>query len=168
MNTLAKGLIVGAAQAVLVSSVGAKFLYDRASYPRVWVESAPYDPYMPIRGRYVSIGIVVDAARDNSSRDSGGGGDMFMARLEARDGRLVAVEDGDGLHWVTTGNCTDASCWRLATPVAFFIPEHGVDPSRRPEGERLWVEITLPPSGAPRPIRLGVKREGDAEVTPLD
>jgi hypothetical protein len=29
------------------------------------------------------------------------------------------------------------------------------------------VEVTLPKSGAPRPLRLGVKREGAAAVTPL-
>ena len=34
---------------------------DRATRPRVWVETAPYDPDLPIRGRYVSLQIVVDA-----------------------------------------------------------------------------------------------------------
>ena len=55
---------------------------------------------------------------------------------------------------------------RLAEPVAFFIPEHVPDPSRRPREEQLWVEVTLPRSGPPRPIRLGVMKEG--RLTPLD
>ena len=63
MTPLAKGLVLGAVQVLLVGSVGAKFLYDRAQYPRLWVETAPYDPVMPIRGRYVNIVLLVDAER---------------------------------------------------------------------------------------------------------
>jgi hypothetical protein len=44
--------------------------------------------------------------------------------------------------------------------VAFFIPEHVPDPSVRPPGEELWAEVTIPGSGPPRPIRLGVMRQG--------
>ena len=51
----------------------------------------------------------------------------------------------------------------LDTPVAYFIPEHAVDPSSRPG---LMAEVTVPRKGPPRPIRLGVK-EGE-KVTPLD
>jgi hypothetical protein len=55
---------------------------------------------------------------------------------------------------------------RLAEAVAFFIPEHVPDPSRRAPGEELWAEVTVPRSGPPRPIRLGVMKEG--RLTPLD
>jgi hypothetical protein len=34
------------------------------------------------------------------------------------------------------------------------------DPSIRAPGEELWVEVTLPRRGPPRPIRLGVKKDG--------
>ena len=50
--------------------------------------------------------------------------------------------------------------------LAFFIPEHVPDPSVRAPGEELWVEVTLPRKGAPRPIRLGVKKDG--VLTPLE
>ena len=49
--------------------------------------------------------------------------------------------------------------------IAFFIPEHAPDPSRRPPGEELWAEVTLPRKGPPRPIRLGVMKNG--VLTPL-
>lgn len=49
--------------------------------------------------------------------------------------------------------------------LAFFIPEHVPDPSIRPPGEELWAEVTLPRKGAPRPIRLAVKKDG--VLTPL-
>ena len=57
--------------------------------------------------------------------------------------------------------------WRLEPSVAFFIPPGVADPSRRPPGEQLWVEVTLPVAGPPRPIRLGVKR-GEGPITPLE
>ena len=161
MTPLARGLAVGAVQVLLVAGVGAKFLYDRANYPRLWVETAPFDPDMPIRGRYVSIALRVDADRA-APGDGDRAPDTFLARLEARDAALVAVQDDDdGRHWVRSGRCGEQDCWQLSAPLAYFIPEHGDDPARQPEGATLWAEVTLPPSGAPRPIRLGVKK-GDA------
>ena len=167
MNALTKGLLVGAVQVLLVASVGAKFVYDRANYPRVWVETAPYDPDLPIRGRYVSVAVLVDVQREPSAEATGrpGADEVFGSRLAVRDGRLLAIEDADGGHWVVNARCGAARCWRLTEPVAYFIPEHVEDPSRRPAGEALWVEVTVPPRGSPRPIRLGVKK-GDA-LTPL-
>ncbi|MDP9199760.1 MAG: GDYXXLXY domain-containing protein [Pseudomonadota bacterium] len=159
MTPFARGLLVGAIQVLLVAGIGAKFLVERSSYPRLWVETAPYDPDMPIRGRYVNIALLVDADRNapNAGRDRAP--NMFLARLEARGDRLVAVQDDDnGTHWVRSGTCGGEACWQLAEPLAYFIPEHATDPSRQPEGSTLWAEVTLPPKGAPRPIRLGAKQ----------
>ena len=158
MTPLARGLLVGAAQLVLVAGVGAKFVYERASLPRLWVETAPYDPDLPIRGRYVNIALLVAADRA-APGDGDRAPNMFLARLEARDAALVAVQDDEnGRHWVRSGRCGERDCWQLAEPLAYFIPEHGEDPSRQPRGAALWAEVTLPPTGAPRPVRLGVKR----------
>ena len=158
MTPFTRGLLVGAVQVLLVASVGAKFLYDRASYPRLWVETAPFDPDLPIRGRYVNIALLVDADRA-APADGNRAPNMFLARLETRGDRLVAVQDDDGgRHWVRSARCGGNNCWQLAAPLAYFIPEHASDPSRQPQGVTLWAEVTLPPSGAPRPVRLGVKR----------
>ena len=165
MKALGKGLVVAAAQVALAASVGAKFLVDRANYPRVWVETAPYDPDMPIRGRYVSVAVLVDAKRDAAPEADTRNAEIFPARLEVQGDRLVAVEDAQARHWVTQRTCGKVKCWQLTDPLAYFIPEHGDDPSRRPAGETLWVEVTVPPTGAPRPIRLGVKKDGT--LTPL-
>jgi hypothetical protein len=74
----------------------------------------------------------------------------------------VATPDPAGsVHIVPRGDQ-----WTIAEPVAFFIPEHVTDPSRRARGEELWVEVSVPARGSPRPIRLGVKRDG--VLTPLD
>ena len=159
-----KGLIVAAAQVLLVASVGAKFLIDRASYPRVWVETAPLDPDLPIRGRYVRLGILVDAERHGAAENLGVP-DIFNSRLEVRGDKLVAVEDENGTHFVSSLRCEGGDCWQLTESLAYFIPEHVEDPSRRSTDEKLWVEVTVPPKGAPRPIQLGVKKNG--KLTPL-
>lgn len=53
----------------------------------------------------------------------------------------------------------------VARTLACFIPEGVPDPSLRPPGEELWVEVTLPRRGPPRPIRLAVRKDG--RLTPL-
>jgi hypothetical protein len=158
MTPFAKGLAVGAAHVLLGAGIGAKFLQERASYPRLWVETAPYDPDMPIRGRYVNIALLVEADREAPGAGADGAPNMFMARRAARGDRLVAGEEADnGRHWVRSGRCGDESCWQLSEPLAYFIPEHAIDPSRPQEGKSLWAEVTLPPTGAPRPVRLEVR-----------
>jgi len=42
-------------QLVLVSSIAAKYLYQRSTCPRVWTRTAAYDPQMVMRGRYLSL-----------------------------------------------------------------------------------------------------------------
>lgn len=171
MNPLTKGLIVAAVQVLLVAGIGAKFLYDRANYPRVWAETAPYDPDLPIRGRYVSMVLLVETARQPAPKPEADVPDlptMFSANLEVHNDRLQAIEDENGRHWVASRRCGEAECWQLLDSLAYFIPGDVEDPSRRPAGESLWVEVTVPPKGPPRPIRLGVKRAGDEAPTPLE
>jgi hypothetical protein len=48
----------------------------------------------------------------------------------------------------------------LLEPLAFFLPQAAADPSQGPGQAPLWVEVTLPQRGAPRPIRLGRQRKG--------
>jgi hypothetical protein len=55
MNSLRKGIILAALQCALVLSLTGKLFYDRATCPRVWVKTLPYDPNLPIRGRYLSL-----------------------------------------------------------------------------------------------------------------
>ncbi len=55
---------------------------------------------------------------------------------------------------------------QLKQAVAYFLPNGAADPSIRPVGEELWVEVSVPKTGAPRPIRLAVKKDG--RLTPLE
>lgn len=163
MSPLKKGVIVALLQVLLVGSVGAKFVYDRAVYPKVWLKTQPFDPDLPIRGRYVRLSVVVEQG------DKAGPQNEYayqMARLTVRDGSLVALPDQAGTHSLRAARCNQQPCWVLSEPVAYFIPEHAQDPSIRKPGEELWVEATIPPNGPPRPIQLGVKVDG--KLTPLD
>jgi hypothetical protein len=115
MKPVYRGIVIAVLQCAMVLSIAGKYAIDRARLPRTWARALPYDPNLPIRGRYVRM------------------------RLEG---------------------------FQAQEPAVFFIPEHVPDPSRRPPGEELWVEVSLPNSGPPRPVRLGVKKNG--VLTPLD
>lgn len=179
MKPLYKGVIVTVLQIALVVSMGGKMLYDRATRPRVWVRTANYDPDLPIRGRYVSLRLEAtpegfgDKELQDASRRYGYG---TSVRLEAKDGKLIALpaqeDENTGISVLlrtayVPGKTTIASQGTfIQEPVAFFIPENAQNPTRLNSGEELWVEVTVPRKGLPRPIRLGIKKNGT--LTPLN
>jgi hypothetical protein len=118
MRPAVKGFLLAGVHLALVAALGGKLLLDRALRPRLWLKTAPVDPDLPIRGRYVRLQVTLPPGAKDSERI-----------------------------------------------LAYFIPEHVPDPSLRPPGEELWVEVTLPRQGPPRPIRLAVKKDG--KLTPL-
>jgi hypothetical protein len=176
-TALRNGLLVALVHVAIVGGVGGKLLIDRATYPRAWTRTAPVDPDLPIRGRYVRLrleaaigdGLVLAPPVQSGELERHGSTPPFQpARLTARDGELVAVPDVSASPAVNVrlGSRPDSRVAEIVTPVALFIPEGVEDPSIRPPGEELWAEVTIPPNGAPRPIRLGVRRDG--VLTPLD
>ena len=166
MKPMTKGVLVAIIHVGLVASLGAKFLWERATFPRVWVRAVPYDPQLPIRGRYLRLQVLIDDQdvhfpSSNENWASSGG---TPVTLSVQSNRLIAtvVPETSTLHVTPRSDSTYA----LNQDVAFFIPEHVADPSRRPAGEQLWIESTIPKQGPPRPIRLGVRR-GDGAIVPL-
>ena len=160
MTARTRGLAVLGLQLGLVLLLGGKLLLDRVQSPRVWVRTVPVDPDDPFRGRYVQLALVMRGegfVRDSSGVLRGG-----RARLDVRGDSLVAVADSQGFAYIRDEY--DGGV-RLSEPVAFFIPERIADPSRRPAGEQLWAEVTVPRRGPPRPIRVGIARQG--HVVPL-
>ncbi|MCE5243879.1 MAG: GDYXXLXY domain-containing protein [Desulfobacteraceae bacterium] len=173
MKPWGKGLVIAVVHLCLVASLGAKLLYDRATRPRVWVLTVPFDPELPVRGRYVSLQLVVEPKGMNRPEQGDSRRSTESVVLRPEGERLVAEA-------CPSGRTVDSSCFLLqwvardgrdlavlSEPAAFFIPEHVPDPSRRPPGEELWIEVTVPKTGPPRPIRLGVK-SGDGPVVPLE
>jgi hypothetical protein len=172
MTPLRKGIVLAVLQLAIVASLGAELLIDRGRYPRVWAQLAVYDPDLPIRGRYLQMRLEVNADRiygqPATARPQLGNwyNEIHDVWLSVENNQLVANQNDrfSGMQvtrwWV--GNRQVAV---LTEPVAFFIPEDALDPSRVKPGEELWVEVTVPKRGPPRPIRLGIKKEG--VLTPL-
>jgi hypothetical protein len=144
-SPLTKGLVIAALHLALVSSLGAKLLYDRHTRPRVWAQARPYDPDLPIRGRYLSLqrvvepeGFVPPTTRGDLSQWTPG---ERHARLESRNGRLVAVKDDDG----------DYTIWYASAPGVVLPPlptrECGKQPAEKQS--TCWDQQTLEQNRAP-------------------
>lgn len=174
MTPVVRGLVIAAVQVALVGSVGVKLLYDRTTLPRVWAETVGFDPVMPIRGRYVQLRLVVDVPGEAAGRGQDSHR-LLSVRLAATGGRLtgtpvneaaIASAAESGAHPLMEQTTAAGARWVLIEPVAYFLPEAAADPTRpRPAGETLWVEVTVPRTGPPRPIRLGIGKGG--RITPL-
>ena len=165
------GLLLAGVQAALMLSIGSLFWFDRQISPRAWVPTAPVDPNLPIRGRYITLNMVVPfipTSTDVSSVDLVGSWQNVQLRVEAD--RLQALQKvGEGLN--NFGGVIRLSKGSLVVnpgpELAFFIPPDVKDPSIRPDGRTLWVEVTLPGLGVPRPIQLGIEKDGRIEPLAL-
>jgi hypothetical protein len=172
-------------QLAIVSSVAAKYLYQRWNCPRVWARSEAYDPDLSMRGRYLSVRLVVDGCQSTlpSAKEAtmprnlngepvgksfsirSDGDIRFPARLKVQDNKLEAIRipesDSDVAGQMVTAQpgarCEDL---RLDAPVDFYIAEHAANPAPVRAGPELWVEVTVPPIGPPRPIQLALKQDG--------
>jgi hypothetical protein len=70
----------------------------------------------------------------------------------AKNGRL-----GQAVS-VWPGAACDAM--RLDAPVDFYIAEHAQSPLPLKAGQELWIEVTVPAKGPPRPMQLALKENG--------
>lgn len=173
-------------QLALVGSIAVKYLYQRWSCPRAWTRTVAIDPELPMRGRYLSLQLTVDGCQSTLPtakqaafpRDFDGSARQgpysiaapqpvsFPAKLAVTNGKLAAIRipttDGppDGQTvWAFPGASCDAM--RLANSVNFYIAEHAASPVPLKPGAELWIEVTVPPKGPPRPIQLALKQDGN-------
>ena len=170
-------------QLALVLAIAGKYLYERETCPRVWARAMAYDPELPMRGRYLSAQREVDgcgstlpsAAHAQFPRDINGAvtpgpyvvraSQSFKAKLKVENNRLIAVSlvgddaQNEGLE-VWASNDTPCDKMHLRDATDFFLAEHAPDPMALKHGQELWIEVTLPPKGPPRPIQLAVKDHG--------
>jgi hypothetical protein len=191
-NPMTKAAVVALIQVLIVSSLGAKLLYDRQTRPQAWFKTERYDPNLPIRGRYVSLLIEVNDSRSSEEIEK-----KFRAEIQAIENRsaqyhyrgvddfgrecgAIVVRAGtatgefdqgpnwncDNLTFVRrrTGN---ENSLRLTEPSLFFISDTAKDPTHLNPGEELWVLATIPRKGPPRPIALGVKKAAEKDIRPL-
>jgi hypothetical protein len=172
-------------QLVLVSSIAAKFFYQRSTCPRVWTRAAASDRNLVMRGRYLSLQLTVDGCHstlpsalhaifprnaDGTTRPSGftvtqESPVQFRAKLKVDGSKLEAIRIPEA-DLRSTGVMVEAlpgsSCDALhvVAPVDFYIAEHAADPTPLKQGQELWIEVTIPAQGPPRPVQLALKQDG--------
>ena len=191
MSPRIRSLTLMGVQLLIVLSLWGKLHYDRAKLPRYWVQAAPVDPELPIRGRYLALapvlpihgfvfpgiplrpkqlkasdpwpdpkethlvsvklqattsGLCAEALPEPKSHDSR----FYEPQLEAGVLRGRVREDERTLQpdrWTVV----------LFESIPYFIPENAKNPAHLATGETLWMEVTFPPKGPLRVIRLAVK-----------
>lgn len=172
-------------QICIVSSVALKYLYERAVCPRVWTRASAYDPSLIMRGRYLSLQLTVDgcestlpsARQAQFPRNANGvprdgrfsiwspDTVQFPARLTVNNNKLEVIrlpetESAPPAQMVAAWPGASCDTMRLVSPVDFYIAEHATDPTRLNTGQELWIEVTVPPKGPPRPLQLALKGNG--------
>jgi len=173
MSSRNRAIALMVIQCLLVSSIAAKYLYERATRPRVWARAVQYDPSLPMRGRYLALSPVVDVCglglkppAENKLPHWVESGEV---QLVARDGKLVAQDAkgrlprGDFQRVMLTDR---TSCERapVSPAIDYFVPENAKSPFPLNPGQELWVEVTVPPSGPPRAIQLALSDSGKWQV----
>lgn len=180
----AGSLVLLVIQLGLVSLVAVKYLYQRWTSPRVWTRAVAYDPVLPMRGRYLSLQLVVDGCKSTlpSAKDAMFPRDVngairpgpfvlrpqavyFDADLKVENSRLEAIRIQDpqarsGGQVVSAMPGARCEEMRLEAPVNFYIADTAQSPLPAKADEELWIEVTVPPKGAPRPLQLALKQDG--------
>ena len=172
-------------QVLLVSSVAAKYEYQRWRCPRVWTRAGGYDPELLLRGRYLSLQLNVHGCQSTLPsakqalfpRDVSGAaipGPFFVRRfpqvqfradLKVQNNSLAAIRIQEPER-EPAGQMVDAwagqSCqaMTLDSPVYFYISEKAPRIFPLKAKQELWIEVTVPPKGPPRPLQLALKENG--------
>lgn len=175
MTQRSRGIVLLVVQLVLVLSIAVKYVYERKACPRVWARTTQFDPSLPMRGRYLALRLAADACsfpHDTANQFGPGSVGVWRWRVkpEAKKGRLVAVLAGDDERPELTQEVSQSAnqpCDRatLVEPMDFFIADRAKSPFPLKANEEMWVEVTVPPSGPPRPIQLAIS--SDAGFKPL-
>jgi hypothetical protein len=139
-----------------------------------------YDPNLPIRGRYLDLRLLVDSCslpHDQQHFEEGFPGynelgvPTSKGRLpghwewkvvnDVRDGKLSLKDDEYTRPPSEVGDVysrDNEPCDRAtySPGVDFFISDAARSGMPLKPGQELWVEVTVPESGPPRPIQLAV------------
>ena len=96
MTLVQKGLMLAGLHAFMVLSLTGKLLYDRSTCPRVWVRTAPWDPNLPIRGRYLSLQLVPESGAPYFTETNQPAGPVLRpgTRAAFRNGALQSKRAG--------------------------------------------------------------------------
>ena len=170
-------------QCALLGSLALKYFYDRHRYPRVWTTATLYDPDLAFRGRYLALNLNADgcslpvthssynfpiAPRTTPAQQAR---EFFYwsVRLHAAGGKLIATNAENMVPSslnLRASRTSDLPCEKTSVgEVNYFVPDSFQLGKVMQAGDTLWVEVTVPPTGTPRPIQLAVAHNG--AFTPL-
>jgi len=163
-------VVIAVLQGAFVATLAVQHRWDRERLPRAWVQARPEAVARPVNGRYLRVPVLpaadpglVPQERTLNQRV------VFRpapVTLEARDGKLLAHKaPASKVHFVFPHNRKDETAV-LWPPVELFVPPGGGDPSRLLAGGELWLEVSVPPQGAPRALRAG--RMKDGKIVPIE
>src|ERR1700677_401018 len=148
-------------QLLVVSSIAGKYLWQRWRCPHVWTRTAAIDSELPLRGRYLSLNLIVDGCQGTLAsaglatfmRDTNGAvkpgpyvvvpqAVMFRANLKIENNQLVALrvedqEDSSSGEEVSAGPSTPCDQMRLYDPVDFYIADTAHSPLPLQPGQEL-------------------------------
>jgi hypothetical protein len=165
MKALRPGLILLCIQLLVVLSVAGKYLYERETRPRVWTRANQFDPGLPLRGRYLSLQLQLDACGlpQNAAHPLPEFAPKPLSwrwnvSLQAINGKLVPKLDPTSRLALTLRKNQPCDRAILNNQELFFIPDRAQPPFPLKPGEELWVEVTVPPSGPPRPLQIALKK----------
>jgi uncharacterized membrane-anchored protein len=180
----AASLVLLIFQLAIVSTIAAKYWYQRWTCPRVWTRATAIDPELVMRGRYLWLQLDVDGCQSTlpSARNATFPRDFngavkpgpyvlrpnaveFRANLKVVNNTLVAVrnegtEDSSAGEEVVGTAGSPCNQIQLASSSDFFISDTAQSPLPLKPGQELWIEVTVPPKGPPRPIQLTIKDNG--------
>lgn len=174
MKLAKASIILLAVQLTIISIVPAWFFCQRWTCPRVWTRTRMWDPYIQMRGNYLDVHLTVNACGNAFPPEDVFKGvptatveipGSFPAELIVKENRLFATrvpDIGVDSSRVTVLAPLRWSCdaLPLQDAVSFYIPEHKQGWDLTEPGLELWVEVTVPPKGPPRPIQLALKEGG--------
>jgi hypothetical protein len=170
-------------QVLIVASVGAQYVYQRWTCPRVWVRAVAPEAHSAVSGRYLNLQLIVDGCQSTLPsakaatfpRDINGAavqgrfglvaGTIFRANLKVESNRLIAInavvdETGREGQQVVAVPGTPCDQMRIFQPVPFYIAANAIDPAHLNPGQELWMEVTVPTAGPPWPLQLALKDNG--------
>jgi hypothetical protein len=181
MTIRTRGFVLLVIQSVLVLSAAAKYEWERHTRPMVWARAQPFglsaehESTMSGEGRYGRLQLQANACGLPTAKAVNEPEYQGITEFEkqpskwhkilkdnvrtiVRNGSLIAVDAGEikaadvqEIYWDMRRPCTEA---KLLNIVEVYLPQGMQTPYTVKPGETLWVLVTVPKSGPPRPVQL--------------
>jgi hypothetical protein len=83
--------------------------------------------------------------------------ELVALRLEGQE--IGGQEDTNVGEEISAAPGAPCNQMQLSDPVDFYIADTAKSPLPLQPNQELWIEVTVPPTGPPRPIQLALKQD---------